>query len=272
MSRVVSWLKKLNWKWRVLVITSTTLAVIIVVVPTVIYFSRNRHPPNYDKSPAKVEAVYQVSYDSGDGVVNSSKHTLRVTETGVKDSEISFHEVTLYDPYPKRKVNAIIVGSAKVTLAEEEIWRSENDLRIVHKKVMQTNLPIVNTAITQITYSDYNNYTGWPYHLNDSWTYNISYDTDVPFQPNWTDTFRADVVADDAVVEISGVPYRCFKVVNTVTATTNGTPPGRGVGATITEYWYRDAKSIGPIKIEDSMSYRDTETQTMTGAPPALPF
>ena len=273
MFRVVSWLRRLRWRWRLLLIALVIIFIVAVVVPSVIYFSRGRKPPDYSATPAEAMATYLVSYDSGDGVINSSKYTLKVIETGVqKDSETSFHKVTVYDPYPKRKVNAIIVGSTKVTLAGEEIWRSQTDLREVHKKVMQTNLPIVNTAVTEITYSGYDNYPSWPYHLNDSWTYKMSYDTDVPLQPKWTDTFRADVVADDATVELGGVEYQCFKVVHTLIATTNGTPPGGGVGATLIEYWYKDGKSIGPVKVEDSFSYRGTETQIMMGAPPLLPF
>jgi hypothetical protein len=180
--------------------------------------------------------------------------------------------VTVYNSYPKRKVNAVIVGSTEVTLAGEEIWRGQSDLRIVHRKVMQKNLPIVNTAVTQVTYSGYENYPGWPYHLGDSWTYEESYKTDVPLQPSWTDTFRANVVADDAIVEMGGVQYQCFKVVHTLIATTNKTPPGGGVGSTVIEYWYKDGKSIGPVKVEDSLDFRGTETQTLIGKPSALPF
>jgi hypothetical protein len=218
--------------------------------------------------------TYLVGYDSGDGVVNSSVFTVKVIETGVlKDSQTTFHAVTVYDPYPKRKVNAIIVGSTKVTLSGEEIWRSENDLRLIHRKLMQKDLPIVNTAYTQLTYWDYKNYPGWPYHLNDSWTYKVLYDTDTPLQPKWTNTFRADVVADNAIVEVHGVDYQCFKVVHTLIASTNGTPPGGGVGSTYIEYWYKGGKSVGPVEIDDSFSYRGTETQIMmTAPPPLLPF
>lgn len=256
-----------------MLIAVVIIFIVSVVVPSVVYLSRARKPANYRTTPAEAMATYLVGYDSGDGVINSSIYTLKVIESGVlKDSETTFHAVTVYAPYPKRKVNAVIIGSAKVTLAEEEIWRSQNDLRIVHKKVMVTHLPIVNTAITQITYSAYDNYPGWPYHLNDSWTYKILYDTNTPIQPNWTDTFRAEVVTDDAIVELRGVEYQCFKVVHTLIATTNGKPPGSGVGATLIEYWYKDDKSIGPVKIEDSFDFRGTETRIMMGAPPPLPF
>jgi hypothetical protein len=225
------------------------------------------------ETAAEVKMAYLVSYDSGDGVVNSSKFTLKVIEARVqKDSETCFHVVTAYDPYPERKVNAIIVGSTKVTFAGEEIWRDEGDLRVVHKRVMQINLPIVGTATTEITYTGYDGYPGWPYHLHDSWTYTVSYATDTFLQPKWTDTFRVDVVADDATVEIEGVVYRCFKVVHTLVSTTNHTPPGPGVGATYVEYWNRDGKSIGPVEVEDSFDFRGTETRIMTGAFRPLPF
>ena len=152
------------------------------------------------------------------------------------------------------------------------MWRSQSDLRLVHKKVMQINLPVVNTAITEITYSGYDNYPGWPYHLNDSWTYEVFYETDTFLQPDRTDTFRADVVGDDAIVELGGAQYQCFEVVHTLIATTNSTPPGHGIGGTLTEYWAKDRKSIGPVKAEDSCNFRGTETLIMTGVPPLLPF
>jgi hypothetical protein len=267
--RVASRLRRLGWKWWLLIATLTILFIVGAAVPAAIYYSRDRKSPDYSGIPTKAMMTYLVSYDSGDGVVSESKHTLEVTEVGVeKGGETCFHVVTLYDPYPKRKVNARIVGSAKVTLAKEEIWRSEDDLRLVYREVMQRNLPIVNTVVTKITYSGYDGYPGWPYHLNDSWTYEESYDTDAPLQPGWTDRLRAEVVADDATVVIEGVEYQCFKVVHTLIDTTNGTPPGSGVGATYTEYWYKDGKSIGPIKIEDAINFRGTETQIMMGTTP----
>ncbi|MFA4835606.1 MAG: hypothetical protein WC749_06025 [Dehalococcoidia bacterium] len=273
MFRIMSKLSRLGWKWWSLITALTILFIVFVVAPAVIYYSRERNPPNYSDTSAKAAITYLVNYDSGDGVVNDNKQTLKVIETGVqKGSETCFHAVTVFDQYPKRKVNAVIVGSAKITLAGEEIWRSQNDLRAVSEEVMQMDLPIVNTAVTKVTYSGYQNYPGWPYHLNDSWTYEASYDTNVPLQPNWTDKFRADVVADNATVKIGNVEYRCFKVVHTLIDTTNGTPSGGGVGTAITEYWYRDGKSIGPIKIEDSYNYKGTETQIMIDAPPLLPL
>jgi len=273
MFRLISWLRRLGRKWQLLLIALLIIFIVAVVVPSVVYYSRARKPANYSATPAEATAMYLVSYDSGDGVIDSSNYTLKVIETGVqKYSETSFHVVTVYDPYPKRKVNAIIVGSTKVMLAEEEIWRSQSDLRIVHRKVMQKNVPIVNTAVTQITYSGYDNYPGWPYHLNDSWTYKLFYETDTPLQPSWTDTFRANVIADDAIVELGGVEYQCFKVVHTLIATTNKTPPGGGIGSTLIEYWYKDGKSIGPVKVEDSFDFRGTETQILMGKPSPLPF
>ena len=273
MFRVLSWLRKLSWRWRLLLIALVVILIVTTVVPSAIYLSRGRKPPNYKTTPSEVTATYVVGYDSGDGVVNSSMFTLKIIATGLqKDSVTSFHVVTVFDPYPKRKVNAIIVGSTKVTIGTEEIWRSQSDFRIVHRKVMETDLPMVNTAITEMPYTEYENYPGWPYHLNNSWTYKIFHHTDVLLQPDWTDTFRADVVSDDAIIEIGGVAYHCFKVIHTLTASTTSTLPGGGVGSKIIEYWNKNGMSIGPLKVENSVSFRGTETRIMIGTPPLLPF
>ena len=256
-----------------MLIAALVVFIVAIVVPTAVYYSRDRKPANYSKTPSEANATYLVGYDSGDGLINGSMFTVKIIEAGVlQDAETTFHVVTVYDPFPKRMVHAVMVGSAKITLSDEEKWRSQSDLRLVHKKVMVKDLPIINTAYTQLSYTDYENYPGWPYHLNDSWTYKISYDTDTPLQPNWTDTFRAEVVADDAIVEIKGTAYQCYKVVHTLIDTTNHTSPGDGIGATYIEYWYKNYKSIGPVKIEDSVNFKGTETQIMMDAPPSLPY
>jgi hypothetical protein len=273
MRRIISWLRNLGWKWRILILAALVFIIIVVVVPTAVYYSRDRKPANYGKTQSAVNATYLVGYDNGDGFVNSSLFTVKIIEAGVlKDGETTFHVVTVYDPFPKRMVHVLMVGSTKVTLSGEEMWRSQSDLRLVHKKVMQKDLPLVNTAYTQLSYTAYENYPGWPYHLNDSWTYKASYDTDTPLQPNWTDTFHAEVVADDAIVEVKGIAYQCYKVVHTLTDTTNHTSPGDGIGTTYVEYWYKNYRSIGPVKIEDSVNFKGTETQIMMDAPPLLPY
>jgi hypothetical protein len=80
------------------------------------------------------------------------------------------------------------------------------------------------------------------------------------------------VVSDDATIEIGGVAYQCFKLIHTLTASTTNTLPGGGIGSTIIEYWNKNNKSIGPLKVENSVSYRGTETRIMISAPPLLPF
>jgi hypothetical protein len=50
------------------------------------------------------------------------------------------------------------------------------------------------------------------------------------------------------------------------------TSPGAGVGSTYTEYWYKNYKAIGPLKIIDSLNFNGTETQIMTDAPQQLPY
>ncbi|MDD5095333.1 MAG: hypothetical protein PHV74_13295 [Dehalococcoidia bacterium] len=273
MKKVLPWMKQLGWKWWVLIATLMIFLIIFVATPAYVYYSRDRKPSSYSHLPALKEMPFLVTYDSGDGAIDQTERTLRLTETGVpKNSETCFHAVTLYNTFPKRNVSAPIVHSTTITLGEDEIWRSQNDLRMVSEKVMQTNLKFVNTALTWVTFSQYVNYPGWPYHLNDSWTYEASYDPDVPFLSGWTNTFRAEVVADDAVIDIGSVGYPCFKVVHTLVDTSNSTPSGGDVGSTITEYWYKDSKAISPIKIEDSVSYQGIETQTMSGTspPPSL--
>jgi len=271
MRRLLSWLKGLGWKWRLLIAVLLIFVIVVVVVPSAIYCSRERAPSEYTDISELAAITYLVTYDSDDGVVGECDYTLKVLETGVvKDSETCFLTAAIFEPYPKRKVNAIIVGSTLVTLAEEEIWRNCDDLRIVYKEAMQIDLPIVNTARSQITYSGYEGYPGWPYHLNDSWTYETFYDTDVPMQSDWTDSFRAEVVADDAIVMIAGVKYECFKVVHTMTDTTNRIPPGQGIGATTIEYWYRDARCIGPLLIEDYFNFRGGEIRIVTCELPAV--
>lgn len=269
--RTLLWFRKLGWKWWVVIAIITILLIVFVAAPLYIYYSRDRDPQTYTHLPPIAEMVYKVTYDSGDGPVDQTQLVLKVTETGViKNSEICFHAVTVFDTHPKRKVNAPIVSSTNIQAGEKEIWRSERDLRMVFKKLMEMGLPLVNTCITEITYSNYTNYPGWPYHINDNWTYEASYDVDVSFISRWTDTYQAEVVADDVPIEINGIEYPCFKVVHTLVETTNNTPSGEGVGATMTEYWYRDSKSIAPIKIEDSLSYKGVETSIMTGPPPSL--
>ena len=272
MVKAVSWLGRLRWRWRFVILGVLIILVVVVAVPAFIYYSRDRHPHDYSEMPNLAALTYLVSYDNGDGVIEQSQHTLQTVESGVtQDSIPCFHVVTLYDPYPERKFNARIVGSTNLTLGEEEIWRSLDDLRVIQKKILHTSVPIVNTVVVKETYSEYDPVPDWPYRLNDSWTYKVVYDSDTPLQPSWTDTFRAEVVADDAIVSSGNVEYRCFKVVHTLVDTTTDISPGGGVGTAIIEYWNRSNKSIGPVKIEDSVRFRGTEIQIASGEKPSIP-
>jgi hypothetical protein len=238
--------------------------VVLVLVPSVYYLLRGRAPPDYSEILGMANMTYVVSYDSGEGIVNESTFTLKVADTDVDiGNDTCFYTVTVMDPYPVRKVHAILVGTTKVTLASEEIWRSQEDLRVLRQEAMQTNLPIVNTAITDQTFSGYEGYPGWPYSLGDSWTYEVYYDPDTALQPNWTDTYHAEVVADDAVVVAADVEYECFKVVHTLVDTEAKKPGGGGVGSTRVEYWANTGKSIAPLKVESTVSYMGTESRIM---------
>jgi len=242
---------------------------VAVIAPSVYYLLRARDVPDYSEILPKATITYLVSYDSGDGVVNESTFTLKVAETDVAiGSDTCFYIVTVMDPLPERKVNARLVGTTTVTLATEEIWRSQEDFRILRQEAMQINLPLVNTAITVSTYSGYDGYPGWPYSLGNSWTYEVFRDPDTPLQPNYTDTYQAEVVADDAVVVAAGVNYECFKVVHTMVDTDNSTPGGGGVGSTRVEYWANSGRSIAPLKIESTITFIGTESLIMIDADP----
>jgi hypothetical protein len=148
-------LRNLGWKKWLLIIAPIVIIilVLVVVVPAVYYYSRNRQPTDYSETLAKATATYSVTYQSGDGLSNDTTLTWKVIETGLReDSHICFHEVTVYDPYPYRRVNTSI-GSVTPRLGTEEMWRDQADLRIVKKITLQTDLPIVNTVKTTITYS-----------------------------------------------------------------------------------------------------------------------
>jgi hypothetical protein len=240
--------------------------VLVVAVPAVYYYySRNRQPVDYSETLALATATYSVTYQSGDGLTDDTTLTWKVIDNGLREaSQTCFYEVTVYDPYPSRKLNTL-VGSVTLRLGTEEIWRNQDNLRIVKKITLQTDVPLIRTVKTTITYSRYAHYPGWPYHLGDSWTYKVFYKPDSALQGTWTDTFQADVVSDNASVQIGDKQYECFEVVHTLVASTNSYPSGSSIGGTITEYWYTEGKMIYPIRRVDSLSFKGTEIQTMTG-------
>jgi hypothetical protein len=262
-------LRKLGWKkWLLVIPPIVVIIVLVVIVPASYYFSRNRKPTDYSGTLAQATVVYSVTYDSGDGLSNNSTFARKVIETGVKvDSQTCFHVVTVYDPYPSRRVSTIL-GSVTPKLGTEEVWRSQHDLRVVQKISLETDLPVLNTVKLTMTFSQYVNYPGWPYHLGDNWTYQTLYTPDSAIQAPWTDTFQADVVSDNALVQVGDTEYQCFEVVHTLIATTNPHPSGNGIGGTITECWYTGGKTIGPIKQVDSLDFKGTEIQTITGDVP----
>ncbi len=266
-------MRKLGWKKSLLIIALIVIIilVLVVVVPAVCYYSRNRKPVDYSETLAQATATYSVTYQSGDGLTDDTTLTWKVIDNGLKEaSQICFYEVTVYDPYPYRRVNTL-VGLITPKLGTEEVWRNQDDLRIVKKISLETDVPLVNTVKIAMTYSRYANYPGWPYHLGDSWTYRVLYKPDSSLQAPWTDTFQADVVSDNASLQVGDSQYECFEVVHKLVATTNPHPSGSGIGGTITEYWYSGGKMICPIKRVDSLSFKGTEIQIMIGdVSPAL--
>ena len=273
MSRALSWLRKLGWKKWLLIAAPIVIIILVVVVavPAIMYYSRNRHPVDYSETLAQATAVYSVTYES-DGFSDNSTFTRKVIEIGVKeDSQICFHVTTVYDPYPRRRVSSIL-GSMTPKLGNEDVWRNQGDLRAVQTISLETDVPVLNTVRITSTYSQYANYPGWPYHLGDSWTYQKLDTPDSPLQKPWTNTFQADVVSDNAMVQVGDKQYQCFEVVHTLTDTTNPHSSGAGIGGTIIEYWYSGGKTIGPIKQVDSLNYMGTEIQTVTGDVPLSVF
>ena len=269
MRRIWSRLTELSWKWRLLFLILMIILIVVVVVPAVTYLLRARDVPDYSEIAPQATMTYLVSYDSGDGLVNDSEWTLMVAETDVtKGSESCIHMVTVIDPYPKRKVNAKIVGSAIAKVGSIELWYSQDDLRVLYAESMLVDAPLVNTLVTKATYSGYENYPGRQYSLGDSWTYEVFCDPDSFLQPEWTDYYHAEVVADDEIVKVGNTEYECFKVVHTLIDTTIGITPGAGVGSTFVEYWPKDGKSIVALKAEDSLHFVGVETRILIDADP----
>ena len=267
LSRTLSRLRKLGWKKWLLIVAPIVIIilVIVVVVPAAYYYSRNRKPVDYSETLAQATATYSVTYQSGDGLTDDTTLTWKVIDNGLKEaSQTCFYEVTVYDPYPSRRVNTL-VGSITPKLGTEEVWRNQADLRMVKKIALETDVPIVNTVKITMTYSKYTNYPGWPYHLGDNWTYEVHYEPDSSLQGYWTDTFQAHVVSDNASVQVGDKQYECFEVVHTLVNSTNSYPSGSGIGGIITECWYSGGKMICPIKRVDSLSFKGTEIQTIIG-------
>ena len=266
-------LTRINWKWRFLAILILIAVIVVIVVPAATYLSRARDVPTYDDIEPQATMTYLVSYDSGDGLVNESLWTLTVADTNsIKGADYCIHAVTVIEPYPERKFNAKIVGTATVNVGTIELWYCQEDLRILYGENMLINAPLVNTMVTKATYRGYNGYSGQPYSLGDSWTYEVYCDPDTSLQADWTDSYHAEVVADDEIVEIGNQEYECFKVVHTLVGTTLDTTPGDGLGSTFVEYWPKNCRSIAPLKAEDNMHYIGKETRILIYADPMPSF
>lgn len=262
-------LAKLSWKWRLLLALLIIVFIVVVVVPAVTYLSRARDVPTYSEVVPQATMTYLVIYDSGDGLVNESEWTLTVAETNVvKGSQPCIHAVTVIEPYPERKFNATIVGTATAKIGTIELWYCQDDLRILYGENMLVNAPLVNTLVTQAAYTGYDGYPGRPYSLGDSWTYEVFCDPDTILQSEWTDSYHVEVVADDEVVKVGDTEYECYKVVHTLVGTTIGIVPGAGVGSTFVEYWPKDCRSIAPLKVENYLNYIGIETRIMVDAYP----
>ena len=264
MSRIWSRLKRPGWKWHIFLIVIVFVVAGVALPPSIYYLLRDRELPDYGNIVPEATMIYHVTYDSGEGTINESTFTLKVVDTNIEVNSIPcFYTVTEMDPHPVRKVNAPFVGTAEITLGTDEVWRSQNDLRILEKEKMLINLVIVNTAINKHTYTDYDNYPEWPYIKGDTWTYSMNIEPDTNLQPKYTDIYRAEVVADDEVVVVGDTEYRCFKVVHTLIDTNISVTSGGGLGSTSIEYWANSGRSVAPLKIEERVQYKGIETWTL---------
>ena len=262
-------LTRINWKWRFLLILIPIAVIVVVIVPAGTYISRVRDVPTYGDIVPQATMTYLVSYDSGDGLVNESEWILTVAETNMpKGTSHCIHAVTVIEPYPERKFHAKIIGTATAKVGTIELWYCQDDLRILYGENMLVNAPFVNTMVTQAAYSGYDGYPGQPFSLGDCWTYEVFCDPDTILQSEWTDSYRAEVVADDEIVKVGNTEYECIKVVHTLVDTTIGISSGGGVGSTFVEYWPKNCISLAPLKTEDNMHYIGVETRILVEADP----
>ena len=98
------------------------------------------------------------------------------------------------------------------------------------------------------------------------------FESDTGLQPDWTDSYRVEVVADDEIVYVGDVEIECFKVVHTLVETTSRVPAGAGVGSTQVEYWPRDGRSIAPLKVETTVDFVGVEIRIAVDADPMPPL
>jgi uncharacterized repeat protein (TIGR01451 family) len=209
--------------------------------------------------------MYNVTYDSGDGTKNSAIYTYNITQTNVTKDSVNCYELKLSIGVgtPKRKTHARIVGTATVMIAGEEQWRSLSDLRLVHKYETETNVPIVVTVNTEVYYRNYIGYPGWPYKVGQNWTYEAYYVPSSSLVSSWADEWLARVVSNSSIVTVGNVNYTCYQVVHTITSTGTSTPPGKGVGGTITDYWITNGTLPVPVKIVDQANFVGQENRTI---------
>jgi len=211
---------------------------------------------------------YSIVYQGGNQN-NTTTWRYNVTEVGVTKDGVPgcYHMVATITGSAYRTSHSSF-GDQTVRLDQAEDWRLPNG-RMVHRYSHQTEVPVIGTNSAEIYYENVVGYPGWPYAVGNSWTYNARTDSSNSMAPDWTDTYRADVVSDSDIVTVGGVDYICYRVEHTLTATTASNPPGGGVGSKIIEYWpVRATAFVAPIKVIDNVDFVGVETRTMTDANP----
>lgn len=206
---------------------------------------------------------YNVDYNSGDGIVNSATYTYNVKQIGVtKDSVPCFElKLSISNGTPIRKTHVPVMETVTVKVSDEDQWRSEADLQLIHKYVVGTNVPIVGKVYEDVSYQDYSNYSGLPYAVGQNWTYTTFTSlSSWLVQGSYTDWWSVKVVSDSAIVSVGGTNYTCYEVVHTITSTDAYMSPGDGVGSTITEYWITNGILLVPLKVVDRSNYIGQET------------
>jgi hypothetical protein len=246
---------KIRFRWMFFLCVFSTLLVNVIVLS-----------PMFPGVASEVFTKFSVDYDSGDGTANSATYIYNVVQKNVlKDSVTCFKlELSIGDGTPIRKTHAPLVGLAKIQIAGDEQWRSEADLRLVHKYVTQTNVPIVGTIHANVYYQNYSNYPGWPYIVGQTWNYRVFTKPDSFLAKSWTDLWSAQVVSNSTVVIVGGTSYTCSEVVHTIISTDASISPGIGVGGTIIEYWITSGILPVPVKVIDKANFFGEEVRVVS--------
>jgi len=209
---------------------------------------------------------YQVVYTGPNG--NTTNWTYTVTEVGVtKDSvDDCYHMVADIVPNNAYRTSHSVIGDSEVLVDASEDWRVEADAGMVHRYSHQSEVPFIGQNTAETFHENVVGYPGWPFEVSDTWTYQAR----TASAMSWIDQYTAEVVSDNAIVNVGGTDYPCYEVVHTLTSSTAN--PATGDGNIVTEYWAKgDRPFAGPLKVVDTVSFVGTETRTLVSADPMPP-